>query len=167
MAATRLTSQSSREASCYARRSCRAKVSCASPAFSDTIFVAKVAHGRVEQLLLTIKRAEVNVAQVLNCPVILQGAMQRDGGHRVDVTVVEGGEFPFPLFSRNNVFPAWRYSCSHCLSRSSCYTRRSCCAEMSCFPRIQRFIHYFLLKLLIDSCTCSTWQCSGSKSKTP
>jgi hypothetical protein len=70
--------------------------------FSDTLFLAKAIHGRVEQLLnicmqLSIKRAEVNVAQVLALPVAVQGVVQRDGGHWVDVEVAEGGELQFPL----------------------------------------------------------------------
>ncbi len=66
------------------------------PSIQRYFFLAKVAHWRVEQLL-TIKRAKVNVAHALTLPAALQGMMQRDGGHRVDVNVVEGGEFPFPL----------------------------------------------------------------------
>ncbi len=42
------------------------------------------------------RRAEVlTVAQAVIISVVLQGVVQRDGGHRVGVEVAEGGEFPF------------------------------------------------------------------------
>ena len=68
------------------------------------------------------RRAEVSAAQVLTLSAVLQGVVQRDCGHRVDVKVVEGGQLlRSPLLVRGSV--------AH-------------------LPRIQRYF-FFMLKLLI------------------
>jgi hypothetical protein len=88
-----------------------------------SFFFSKVSHQRAEQLL-PIKCAEVNVAQVFTFPVVLQGVVQRDGSHRVDVSR-RGRRIPVPV-----AFLETAGSCSRCLSRSSCCARRYCFAEV-------------------------------------
>ncbi len=56
--------------------------------FGQALHVHKGQHA---QLLLTIKRTEVNVTQILTFPEVLQGVVQSDGGHRVDDKLVEEG----------------------------------------------------------------------------